>query len=260
MWDLFSIYNTICDFNQNHEERVNYAHFRKKYLQPILVKSAFDTRRMNQNTEFNPRRNLQYYQRSEPFMDDKTAAMVQLFVKVKNAADTLREDFIGEPDWLDSYTRILCNAIDQTLRVDQKDFDYSKPQLDYLSELLYVRYRLRPEDIETASTESIKTILLNKDEKLARRAIFTNYKQDFNKNSIQQMLPTLNSQANMPQPIIQQDTLVEQLFGNVKASKENKEVERSVTITIKDRVVDDKIVKDAEEVKEVDKADDVKKG
>jgi hypothetical protein len=40
--------------------------------------------------------------------------------------------------------------------------------------------------------------------------------------------------------------LMEKLFGNVKANKENKEVERTVTITIKDKVVDQELVKSAE--------------
>lgn len=220
----------ICDFNENHKLRRAYAEFRGKYLQPVLVKQAFDTRRVNQNTDFNPRRNLQYYQRSEPFIDNQIADKIKLFFKVKTAADDLREEFIGEPDWLDSYTRILCNAVDQTLRVEQKDFDYSRAQLDYLTELLYVRYRLRPEDLEKLSHHELRNVIIGKDEKLLRRSIFTNYKDGINKNS-----------APISNPV--QDTLMEKLFGNVKASSENKEVERTVTITIKDKINDDVIVK-----------------
>lgn len=203
--------------------------FRSKYISSGIVKNAFDTRRVNQNTDFNPRRNLQYYQRSEPFIDNQAADKIKLFFKVKTAADDLRQEFIGEPDWLDSYTRILCNAIDQTLRVEQKDFDYSQAQLDYLNELLFVRYRLRPEDIEKLSQHELRNIILGKDERLLRRSIFTNYKEGLNKNS-----------APAPQPA--QDGLMEKLFGNVKATAENKQVERTVTITIKDSV-DDGLIK-----------------
>lgn len=227
--DINKILNEV---NSNRKLRAIYAQFRSKYLNPKLVKQAFDTRRINQNTEFNPRRNLQYYQRSEPYIDNKIAEQIKLFFKVKTAADDLRQEFIGEPDWLDSYTRILCNAIDQTLRVEQKDFDYSKSQLEYLSELLYVRYRLRPEDIEKLSQHELRNIILNKDERLLRRSIFTNYKDGLNKNST-------------PQSVQMQDTLMDKLFGNVKANKENKEVERSVVITIKDKVIDQEIVKSA---------------
>lgn len=224
---LFDIYAIICEFNANSNMRTIYSQFRHKYLTPILVKNAFDTRRINQNTEFNPRRNLQYYQRSEPYIDDKTAEKIKLFFKVKVATDDIRNEFIGEPDWLDSYTRILCNAVDQTLRVDQKDCDYSGPQLDYLSELLYVRYRLEPSDILNASPTILRQTFLNKDEKLLRRAIFVNYKDELQKNS-----------NFYKQNVVQTDSLADKLFGDVKANKENKEVERSVTITIKDKIID----------------------
>ena len=223
-WQLLDIYQTVCNFTHHSAERSKYAKFRAKYLQPIiLVKQAFDTRRINQNTEINPRRNLQYYQRSEPYIDDQTAAQVQLFFKVKAAADQLREQFVGEPDWLDSHTRILCNAVDQTLRVEQKDFDYGRDQFNYLSELLYVRYRLRPEDIARLSQHELRNIILNKDERLVRQSLFINYKQDLNKNG-------------MPSPVNGQDNLIEKLFGNVKANSENKNVKRSVNITITDSI------------------------
>ena len=230
---------TICAFNENSSARATYSQFREKYLKPKLVKSAFDTRRINQNTEFNPRRNLQYYQRSEPYINNQVAEKIKLFFKVKTAADDLRQEFIGEPDWLDSFTRILCNAVDQTLRVEQKDFDYSHTQLDYLTELLYVRYRLRPEDIIQLSQHELRNIILNKDERLLRRSIFTNYKDGINKNS------DLNKNTSVPN-----DTLMDKLFGDVKANKENKEVERSVTITIKDKIVDPGIVKNDIDKKE----------
>lgn len=239
---LLDIYAVICAFNENNGAREKFAQFRGKYLKPTLVKNAFDTRRIDQNTEFNPRRNLQYYQRSEPFIDDKTAAQVKLFFKVKTATDAIRNEFIGEPDWLDSYTRILCNAVDQTLRVDQKDFDYSGPQLDYLSELLYVRYRLQPDDITNASPEILRQAFLNKDEKLLRRALFINYSDGMNKNNVYQD-PNMHKHSDMHKTtVVQNDPLIDQLFGNVKANKENKEVERSVTITIKDKIVEPEII------------------
>lgn len=240
--NLLEIYAIVCAFNENHNTRIKYAQFREKYLKPVLVKSAFDTRRMNQNTEFNPRRNLQYYQRSEPYIDEKTAGQVKLFFKVKTATDDIRDEFIGEPDWLDSYTRILCNAVDQTLRVDQKDYDYSGPQLDYLSELLYVRYRLQAEDIANATPELLRQSFLNKDEKLLRRAIFVNYKDGLNKNIGYQDYDMHKHSDMHKTTVIQNDPLVDQLFGNVKANKENKEVERSVTITIKDKIVEPEII------------------
>lgn len=229
---LLDIYAVICAFNDNNSARMKFAQFRDKYLKPSLVKEAFDTRRINQNTEFNPRRNLQYYQRSEPYITDSTAEKIKLFFKVKLAADDLRQEFIGEPDWLDSFTRILCNAVDQTLRVDQKDFDYSQGQLDYLTELLYVRYRLRPEDINKLSQHELRNVFINKDERLLRRSVFVNYKDGLNKNS------DLNKNTST-----HGDSLADKLFGDVKATSEHKNVKRSVTITIDDSIVEQAQIK-----------------
>lgn len=233
------IYQALCLFNDKFMSRKQYRQLRAKYLSPkSFVKQAFDTRRINQNTEFNPRRNLQYYQRSEPFLDDKNAEKIRLLLKVKEATDEIRNEFIGEPEWLDSYSRILCNAIDQTLRVEQKDFDYSTAQLDYLSELLYVRYRLNAENLAAADKTLLKKTFLNKDEKLLRKGIFINYKEGLHPISNNSDLH--KSSEIHKTTVIQQDPLIDQLFGNVKANKENKQVERSVTITIKDSILDDK--------------------
>lgn len=244
------IYQALCDYDEKYTARREYKDLRAKYLQKPMVKQAFDTRRINQNTEMNPRRNLQYYQRSEPFLDDKNAEKVRLFLKIKEAADEIREEFIGEPDWLDSYSRILCNAVDQTLRIDQKDFDYSTAQLDYLGELLYVRYRLSADDINRADKTILKKTFMNKDEKLSRRGIFTNYKGGFSNTN--NYVPEMHKASEMHKTtVVQQDPLIDKLFGNVKANKDNKQVERSVTITIKDSILEEK----KETIKEADDKD-----
>lgn len=218
----------LCDFSHTSSSDQRSLYFHTRIAPTSLVKHAFDSRRVNQNTDFNPRRNLQYYQRSEPYLSAQAAERVGLFFKVKEAADEIREKYIGEPDWLDSHTRILCNAVDQTLRIEQRDFDYSHTQLDYLSELLYVRYRLRPEDITNASRDQLRDIFLNKDERLLRRSVFVNYQRDLHKTSAP---PTSKIE----------DTLTEKLFGGVKASKDNKSVKRSVNITISDSIDDESL-------------------
>lgn len=241
--DYLSIYRAIRQVSQNTEERAKYSEFRAKHLpgeQVGLIKQAFDTRRINQNTELNPRRNLQNYQRSEPYIDDKMAGQIKLLFKVKEASDSIRELYIGEPDWLDSHSRILCNAIDQTLRIEQKDFDYGRSQLDYISELLYVRYRLAQEDIALATPEELRKVFLAKDEKLTRQSIRVNYKDDlFKQNALtgsdMHKESTLYKQPMVIQP---QDPFIERLFGSVKASPDKKSVSRSVTITINDSILD----------------------
>ena len=106
--------------------------------------------------------------------------------------------------------------------------DFFKPQLDYLEELLYVRYRLASEDIQKMSEYELRNIIINRDEKLVQKAIYSNY--DRNQKDI--------SKQSSEKVIIKNTDLLEQLFGNVKASADNREVERTVTITIRDKYLD----------------------
>jgi len=215
------------------EERADLIKVRTKILQDIsapIVKNAFDTRRINQYTDVNPRRNLQYYHRSDPFIEKDSSEKIKTFFKLKIAVDSLKEDFLGDPEWLDSYCRILSATVDRTLRIDQKDMDFFKPQLDYLEELLYLRYRLKDDDIRRLSEKELRTLILDKDEKLLQKNIYANYNGGG-------LVKQNNSQ---PQFVKQNDTLIDKLFGDVKATAENKNVKRSINITVEDSIVDDK--------------------
>jgi hypothetical protein len=214
------------------EDRVDVREFRVGALEELnkpFVKIAFDTRRINQYTDYNPRRNLQYYHRSEPFITKDSSEKIKTFFKLKTAVDSIKEDFLGDPEWLDSYCRILSAALDRTLRVEQKDMDFFKPQMDYLEELLYLRYRLKNDDITRLNEKEIRNIILDKDERLLHKQIYSNYNNG----------GMLKQNSNTPQLIKGPDNLIDKLFGDVKASKDNKEVSRSVTITINDKIVDD---------------------
>lgn len=213
------------------EDRFDVRELRILALENInkpIIKKAFDTRRINQYTDYNPRRNLQYYHRSEPFLTKDNSEKIKTFFKLKTAIDSIKEDFIGDPEWHDSYCRILCSALDRTLRIEQKDMDFSKPQIDYLEELLYLRYRLKNEDITKLNEKELRNIILDRDEKLLYKQIYSNYNNGgmLKNNSSEQLIKS-------------NDNLVDRLFADVKASKENKNVERSVTITINDKIVDD---------------------
>lgn len=227
-------FETIIKVAQAPERRDAIV-LRRKYIAMIsqgpLVKVAFDTRRVNTETDFIPRRNLQNYHRSEAFIDKDASVKIKNFFKLKTSVDSIKDDFLGDPDWHDSYCRILSGALDRTLRVDQKDMDFFKPQLDYLEELLYLRYRLRPEDIQRLNERELRNLIIDRDERLLHKTIYSNYNLGgMSKNSNQS-----------PQMLIKgPDPLIEKLFGDVKANQENKEVERSVTITIKDKIVDEK--------------------
>lgn len=213
------------------EERFDVREFRIDKLKELnhpIIKNAFDTRRINQETDYNPRRNLQYYHRSEPFIQKDAAEKIKTLFKLKTAVDSIKEDFVGDPEWFDSYCRILCNALDRTLRIEQRDYDFFKPQMDYLEELLYLRYRLKEDDINRLNEKEIRNIILDRDEKLLQKQIYSNY----NNGGITKT----NQQSQL---VSGKDNLIEKLFGDVKASKENKSVSRSVTITIDDKIVDD---------------------
>jgi len=185
-----------------------------------IMKTAFDTRRIDQENVFNPRRNLQYYHRSSPFITKGASEVLKTFFKLKTTADGIREDFSTDPNWMDSYCRVLCAALDRTLRVEQKDMDFFQPQIDYLNELLYLRYRLKDEDIARMNEQELRGIILSRDEKLSYRQIYSQY--------------------NKPTAIIKaEDNLMDKLFSNVKATKENRDVERTVSITINDKIKDD---------------------
>lgn len=193
-------------------------------IQHPLVKTAFDTRRINQEIEYNPRRGLQYYHRSEGFIKKNTSAMVNTFAKLKGVMDELKDQYLGSPEWLDSHCRVLNAALDRILRVAQNDQEFFEPQLNYLEELMNVRYRLTLNDIEVMDPKQLKVALLSKDEPLSNAVLINNdYK-------------TGNSKTNTTQ-ISGVDQLVKELLSNVKASAENNEVERSITISIKDKII-----------------------
>jgi hypothetical protein len=199
-----------------------------KELKNPMVKVAFDTRRINQYTETNPRRNLQNYHRSDPFITKDAAEKIKTLFKLKTAVDLIKESFTGDPDWHDSYCRVLSAALDRTLRLEQKDMDFAQPQFNYLEELLYLRYRLRDEDIVKLNEKELRDIILDRDERLLHKQIFAKYN-----NGGLQKTNELNNQTIVKGP----DNLIDKLFSDVKASKDNPNVKRSVTITIDDQIV-----------------------
>lgn len=217
MEDLFSLLKTI---HSSIETRNDLLIIRAEVFNSIqpLKKIAFDTRRINQGNDINPRRNIQHYHRSDPFITKTSAETIKTLFKLKVAVDGIKEDYREDREWGDSNARILSQALDRTLRVDQKDMDFFQPQLDYTNEMLYLRYRLREEDINRFSEKELRGIVLERDEKLAHRDIFANY-----------------------QPIVKttqkiEENLIEKLIGTVKASKDNKNISRTVSITINDKI------------------------
>lgn len=225
---IADIYSLISVANQDLPERKRALKLRKKAFQAYtsgndLVKVAFDTRRIDQETEMNPRRGLQNYQRSEAFLTEAMGEKLKHFAKLKRALFSLKETYGKEPEWQDSNARVLLSTLEKGLRSNINDGDFTESQpgvgsLDYIEELLHVRYRLGFDSLSKMAESELKKVILSKDEELTRKDV--------------------NKVLGITKADIAThgyDTLMDKLFGNVYASEENPEVERTITITIKDK-------------------------
>lgn len=191
-----------------------------------FTKVAFDTRRIDQGTEIIPRRNLQNYQRSEEFITEATGQRLKNLAKVRRVLGNLKDKYGREHEWQDSNARVLLSTIDKGLRSDFKDGDYTDAQpgvgsLAYIDELLHVRYRLSFDNLCSMAESDLEKVILSKDEELTRQGVH---------RALEISKSDVATQSY--------DTLMEKLFGNVRATKDNPEVERTVTITIKDKFVE----------------------
>lgn len=252
--DFLDIYELISSGTNENIARKQSILLRKKALLSYgdIVKNAFDTRRINQETEYNPRRGLQNYHRSEKFVSDAMNEKIVAFAKLAKVCDDIKLDFGKEPEWQDSYTRVLASSVHKGLRTLEIDGDYSDAQpsigsLAYLEELIFVRYRLTAESLMKMNDIEIRAALLAKDESLIQSNVpsksedFIIKPSDISKNSydsmVDKMLTTMAQVMSSYKPPQQEDDLTTKLF-NVKATKDSPEVERTVTITIKDKLID----------------------
>lgn len=227
--EIAEIYYLISSGSNEISGRKDTADLRKQALNSLtstgLKKFAFDTRRINQETDFIPRRGLQNYHRSEAFLTEATSSKIANFAKLKRGLEDLKAKFGKEPEWQDSYARVLLSTIDRAIRSDYNDGDYAETQpgvgsLDYLEEMLFARYKLDMNSISSKSEDELNKIILAKDENLIHKNI----------NAVPITKTEIVTQGY--------DSLMEKLFGNVRASKEHPEIERTVTITIKDKYVE----------------------
>lgn len=139
-----------------------------------LTKTAFDTRRIDQNTQYNPRRNLQYYIRGPSFIDSQDESKIESFGKLKAVVASIKDEFIGEPEWFDSYASDLDHILEKIFYVaDGKNFDFSVSAIQHLEQVLDTRYRLSLEDINKATHDSLRKIIIHKDERLEKSGIYT---------------------------------------------------------------------------------------
>ena len=260
--ELTDLYNLISEGIQNIPSRKRALLLRKSFFNSGtgFQKVAFDTRRINQETDYIPRRGLQNYHRSEKFITDSLAIKIEGFSKLGKVLEKLKIKYGRSPEWQDSYTRVLTSAVSKGLRSEQADGDYSEVQpsmasLDYLTELLDVRYRLTMDNLNSMSEEELIKSILNKDPILVAGAPSEPYlvkPSDVSKYSydhmMEKMMSTMAQVMSSYKPPSPEDTLTSKLF-DVKATSDMPEIERTVTITIKDKIVD-KFEKKAKEYTE----------
>lgn len=224
---IFELYQLISRGSENLSTRRQSIKLRKTGLMSCFSKSgftkvAFDTRRIDQETEYNPRRGLQNYNRSEAFISEALEQKLVNFNKLRHVLDGLKSEYGREHEWQDSNARILLSTLNNGLRIGQQDEDFAVSQpaqgsLDYIEELLHVRYRLSFDDLTRLGSTDLRKIILSKDEELTRKG----YKTEITRRDV----ATNNY-----------DTLLDKLF-SAHASIENPEIERTVTITIKDKLI-----------------------
>jgi hypothetical protein len=225
--NVAELYELIVSGVENIPSRKQAILLRKAGLEACtsgegFKKLAFDTRRIDQETEYNPRRGLQNYQRSEAFITEALSQKLENFAKLRDVLENLRLEFGREHEWQDSNARVLLATLDNGLRTMIKDGDYATTQpaqgsLDYIEELLHVRYRLTFDDLSKLGSNELRRIILSKDEELTRR--------DINKVQI--------TKSDVAQQ--NYDSLMDKLFSGCRASADNPDVERTITITIRDR-------------------------
>lgn len=176
MLETYEIYQLIAQATQQINERQEQVYQRRAALQSFaqpLVKQAFDTRRIDQNTQYNPRRNLQYYLREQPFINDADVMKIEALTKLKKVSDTLKDAFMGEPEWFDSYASDLDHTLSRTFfKADGKNFDFSPTHIQYLEQQLEDRYRLKLSDIISMTEQHLQALIIHKDERLEKSSIY----------------------------------------------------------------------------------------
>jgi hypothetical protein len=203
----------------------------RKLAEPI-VKKAIDSRRINQKDTRNPRRSLQYYHRSDQFISEDVQNKLDVFSKVMHVLEGIKESYGKENAYHDSYARELYGHVERALRLKIADGDIHEPQLAYLEQLIYARYRLSLEQISRMNDVQIKKAILNKDEDLIRRGVYLEHTGGLEKNSTGPLVIDGNKSNT-------QQNIVEAIFGNNDFRRDGeKKVERTITITIKDEVKD----------------------
>jgi hypothetical protein len=231
--DVFDIYDLISSGSKDINVRNQSRMLRKAAFDTLcpkdgFTKVAFDTRRIDQETGFNPRRGLQNYNRSEAFVSEAMSQKVKNFAKLRTVLNTIHDKYGREHEWQDSNARVLLSTLDNGLRTFIKDGDFTDSQpsmgsFDYIEELLHVRYRLGFDDLTKLGEQELEHIILSKDEDLLHKDM--NHALEIRKSDI--------GKENY-------NDLIEKLLADCRASAEHPNVEREITIRVRDTFLEKK--------------------
>ncbi len=198
-----------------------------------LVKNAFDTRRVDQLNDRVPRKNLQYWHRSDQFINEEDSSKLKTFAKLASVLDKIKKELGTQPEWFESYARQLYDNVHRILRVKESDLDIFRPQLSYLEQLVFARYRLSIENLEKYSDEQIEKKILSKDEDLIGRSEYLRSTSSPTNDEVQ----IKNSDGQNFQ--MTKDSFINAIFGSGSLRRDGeKTVERTITITLRDNVID----------------------
>lgn len=167
------IYKVVCEEESPKVERSA----RKCALESInnsigFTKLAIDSRRIDQEMDRNPRPTIQYFRRADQFIDNGMQNDINIFSKLMIPLMEIKGSYGDQPEYFESYSRILFENVERILRVKQADQDFHRAQFEYLKQLLFARYRLSMEEVSQLSVMELKARILNKDENLIKRGLF----------------------------------------------------------------------------------------
>lgn len=197
-----------------------------------LTKLAFDTRRVDQENDRNPRKNLQYWHRTDQFIDETDEKTLKTFARLAKVLKRMKKNLGTQPEWFESYARQLYDNVYRILRVKEADLDIFRPQINYLEQLIFARYRLTKENLEKFSESKLEERILAKDEDLIGRAAYLKETEPDE--------PTMTSQGfSKDSNNTTQESIVNAIFGGAGMRRDGERtVERTITITIRDNVLD----------------------
>ena len=197
-----------------------------------LTKLAFDTRRVDQEGERNPRKNLQYWHRSDQFIDEGDEKNLKTFARLAKILGKIKDKLGTSPEWFESYARQLYDQVYRIIRVKESDLDIFRPQMSYLEQLIFARYRLTMENLQKFGDEKITEKILAKDEDLIGRAAYLDETKPESSNEDKPI-----SKDSMTKTT--QESIVNAIFGGAGMRRDGERtVERTITIKITENVID----------------------